>query len=158
MDTKSSLRDLTGQRFGKLVVIERTEDHITPSGKHLVKWLCKCDCGKKTKVLSSNLKNNITTSCGCVARKIRRTKRDTPNRNAENYIGKVFGLLTVVEEIKPYRSTGLKIRCFKCQCYCGKFKNVRASQLTSGVTVSCGCISSKKLELLKDFLKNHNNE
>ena len=31
--------DLSGQKFGKLTVIKRVEDHITPSGQHKQLWL-----------------------------------------------------------------------------------------------------------------------
>lgn len=37
----SRLKDLTGQRFGRLVVIERTENFITPSGQPQTAWLCQ---------------------------------------------------------------------------------------------------------------------
>lgn len=147
-----NLRDLTGQKFGKLTVIERCEDHVTSSGKHMVKWLCKCDCGRKKKVLSTSLKNGFSTSCGCYANKVRRTKRDTPNSNAEDLIGKVFGLLTVVKEIKPYRIGGLKYRCVRCQCVCGKYKDVRANQLKSGTIISCGCTSPRIFKKIKDLI------
>lgn len=153
--SSSLVKDLIGKRFGRLVVLERTKDHVTPKGKHMVKWLCQCDCGRKVKVLSTALKNGNTTSCGCYSHEVHTTKRDTPNKNAENYIGKVFGLLTVVQEIKPYRNGEFKYRRFRCQCYCGKFKDVRANQLTTGVSISCGCISKRKFEMLKAFLKEH---
>lgn len=53
--------DLTGQRFGKLTVVERAEN--TKEGK--AKWLCRCECGKTTTVTRSNLRSGQTTSCGC---------------------------------------------------------------------------------------------
>lgn len=59
------LIDLTGQKFGRLTVIRRAEDHIQPNGKHATKWLCKCDCGNYTTVLANSLKSGDTTSCGC---------------------------------------------------------------------------------------------
>lgn len=39
--------DLTGQRFGRLIAIKRTDDYISPSNKPSVMWECKCDCGNK---------------------------------------------------------------------------------------------------------------
>lgn len=56
--------DLTGHRFGRLVVLERAEDHITKSGKNVKRWNCLCDCGNKTIVRHGNLRNGKTTSCG----------------------------------------------------------------------------------------------
>lgn len=57
--------DLTGQRFGRYTVIKRAEDQISPSGKHRVMWLCKCDCGNTNAVLSAALVSGHTVSCGC---------------------------------------------------------------------------------------------
>ncbi len=60
--------ELTGQRFGRLTVIKRVENHIFPSGKQKSKWLCKCDCGNEVTVIGCNLtKENGTRSCGCYA-------------------------------------------------------------------------------------------
>ena len=149
-----SLVDLTGHRFGKLTVIKRAEDILTKSGKKLVAWECKCDCGKKCVIRSTNLKSGNTTSCGCVAKKIRRTTRDTPNSNAEDFIGKHFGVLTVEKEIKPYRSPdGSKRRKFRCVCYCGKHKDVRSDELRNNVVVSCGCLSPRDLMRLRKILE-----
>lgn len=40
-------KDLTGKRFGKLTVIRRAKDYITPKGKPHTQWLCVCDCGNE---------------------------------------------------------------------------------------------------------------
>jgi hypothetical protein len=60
--------DLTGWRFGKLVVIERTADKVLNCGTSRAMWLCKCDCGNTKAVSSTNLKCGSTISCGCVNR------------------------------------------------------------------------------------------
>lgn len=68
---KTPLEDLTGQRFGKLVVIEHDDSYLATQEngwKH--KWICLCDCGNKTSVFSGNLKRLHTTSCGCQNRSI----------------------------------------------------------------------------------------
>lgn len=56
--------DLTGKRFGKLVVI-REIDRVNPRIRNL-RWLCRCDCGNETAVLSNKLKSGHTKSCGCI--------------------------------------------------------------------------------------------
>lgn len=54
--------DLSGQRFGHLVVIERAERNPkSPS----TRWICLCDCGKHTIAYSFQLKNDQKRSCGC---------------------------------------------------------------------------------------------
>lgn len=60
------LEDLTGQRFGRLIVIERAETtHVS------TRWKCKCDCGKECIVLAQNLKKGHTISCGCYREEVR---------------------------------------------------------------------------------------
>ena len=56
------LNDLTGQRFGRLTVIERA----CPEKKGKVYWICRCDCGNYSIVQSGNLKSGNTTGCGCM--------------------------------------------------------------------------------------------
>ena len=55
------LIDLTGQRFGRLVVIERADN----SADGRARWLCRCDCGQSKTVLGEHLKKGRTKSCGC---------------------------------------------------------------------------------------------
>lgn len=53
--------DLTGQRFGRLVVTHLAERR---GSKNI--WLCQCDCGHTSKVDISNLNTGSTQSCGCL--------------------------------------------------------------------------------------------
>lgn len=56
------LIDLTGQRFGRLTVIERANK---PGEGYSPTWLCKCDCGNTKIVVGQSLRSGITVSCGC---------------------------------------------------------------------------------------------
>lgn len=56
--------DLTGKRYGKLVVIK--EDGKDKYNK--IMWLCKCDCGNTVRVLGNSLRLGNTKSCGCLQR------------------------------------------------------------------------------------------
>lgn len=58
----SKLIDLTGQRFGRLVVVKRADN----SADGRARWLCKCDCGKEIVTYGSWLRNGDTKSCGCL--------------------------------------------------------------------------------------------
>ena len=58
--------DLTGQRFGRLVVIERAEN----SNAQKAQWLCQCDCGKSVVVCGTHLRSGHTQSCGCFSREV----------------------------------------------------------------------------------------
>ena len=61
----SNYIDLTGQRFGRLTVLGRADDHITAKGYKHVMWHCVCDCGNKKVVRGKSLRGGVTTSCGC---------------------------------------------------------------------------------------------
>lgn len=63
---EAHLIDLTGLRFGKLVVLEREEFSISDREGH---WICQCDCGNKKTVLARALINGSTLSCGCLKSK-----------------------------------------------------------------------------------------
>ena len=61
----NGLIDLTGQRFGKLTVLQR--DTSKPIGHDCATyWLCKCDCGNECSVPAAHLRKGQTKSCGCM--------------------------------------------------------------------------------------------
>lgn len=66
---KLKRKDLSGQRFGKLVALEIDEDYmnnfrsLTDARAY---WKCKCDCGNYKTVSTNNLLQNHTMSCGCI--------------------------------------------------------------------------------------------
>ena len=67
--------DLTGKRFGRLVVMEIAEkqyDHET--------WLCKCDCGNEKIISKRSLLSGSSRSCGCLLDETRKK----PNRITHN--------------------------------------------------------------------------
>ena len=59
------LKDLTGQTFGKLTVIERADSRLDKYGRKVAYWRCKCLCGKVTEVRGAELTSGHTKSCGC---------------------------------------------------------------------------------------------
>jgi hypothetical protein len=66
--TNKNFKDLSGKRFGSLLVIEYSGYRSTPSGTKKYYFLCQCDCGVKKYVPSVNLLNGKSTSCGCYNR------------------------------------------------------------------------------------------
>lgn len=63
------IKDLTGQKFGRLKVMPayRHDKKI-----HTTFWLCKCDCGNFTFVKRTNLISGNTKSCGCYAKQVKK--------------------------------------------------------------------------------------
>ena len=65
------LNDLTGKRFGRLVVIERV---YWPEGRGPF-WLTKCDCGNEHIVRGDALTIWATRSCGCLRYDLAKERR-----------------------------------------------------------------------------------
>lgn len=63
------LIDLTGQKFGRLTVLERTGN--STDGK--ARWICECECGNVLVVQGNHLREGVTRSCGCLAIETRTT-------------------------------------------------------------------------------------
>ena len=85
--------DLTGERFGRLTVIELIgRDEFS----HKL-WRCKCDCGNEKVVTTSSLTQKHTTSCGCYYHEYMSATKST-HRMSETKLFKVY--------------TQMKKRCF----------------------------------------------
>lgn len=78
------LIDLTNQKFGKLLVLEKA---ITQNEK--VMWKCLCDCGNIVFVKGVNLKNNRTKSCGCIKMEVL-LKRNTKHNQRHTKLYEVW--------------------------------------------------------------------
>jgi hypothetical protein len=59
----SHLIDMTGQRFGKLTVIEKAAPNTKTPGAY---WRCVCDCGNEKVVVGTALRRGDYQSCGCL--------------------------------------------------------------------------------------------
>ncbi len=62
ISTHPLFKDITGQRFGRLVV-----QQYAGSDKHgKAHWLCLCDCGKTATINGSSMRVGNAGSCGCM--------------------------------------------------------------------------------------------
>lgn len=62
--------DITGQRFGRLLVVDIAKNRISSGGHQRTMWLCKCDCGKELAVSTNSILKGETKSCGCLHREV----------------------------------------------------------------------------------------
>ena len=69
----SNFIDLTGQKFGRLTVIERVENN--KHGK--ARWKCECECGNDVFIPTGDLKSGRTQSCGCFNKERTKESRTT---------------------------------------------------------------------------------
>lgn len=126
-----NLIDITGQRFGRLVVIKQSKT----KGKQTC-WDCVCDCGKTKTARSDLLRKGWTQSCGCLSSELTRERR------LKKIAGQKFGMLTAIKRIPASKSGDGRTR-WLCKCDCGKTTKVVTNQLTTGHTKSCGCRKEK---------------
>lgn len=78
------IEDLTGKRFGRLVILELTNKR-TSGGSTI--WKCQCDCGNLCEASSQNLKGGSKQSCGCLSReqKYKRIRSTAVKNGRKNY-------------------------------------------------------------------------
>jgi len=62
--------NLSGKVFNRLTVIKQVDDYVKTNGKHIAKWLCKCQCGCFVEVTGESLKSGHTKSCGCLIKEV----------------------------------------------------------------------------------------
>ena len=129
------LIDLTGQKFGRLTVINKSEKR-NASGQ--VYWNCLCDCGKECTICGTSLRIGKTKSCGCY--NLEKTAERGRNR-LEDLTGQTFGKLTVLYRVENHiQKNGQQKTQWHCKCECGNECDVCADYLKANRTKSCGCI------------------
>ena len=120
------IKDITGQKFGKLTAIEPTERRSNGN----VVWKCKCDCGNEYFVPAGELQKGNTRSCGCL--------------HKANLTEQKFGKLTALEPTDKKMGNSI---IWKCKCDCGNFSEAAVNILRSGKTKSCGCLNNEYEDL-----------
>jgi hypothetical protein len=128
-----SFIDLTGQRFGRLVVVRRVEDNRHRQAQ----WLCTCDCGNTITCVGYRLRTSDTKSCGCF-----KHDRSASIGRARTIPldGGIFGRWTVIERAGSSPGKG-GLALWRVRCECGNERNIQGVALRGGRSRSCGCLS-----------------
>lgn len=118
--------DLSGKRYGRLTVVSRVDDHITPSGRHHLKWKCICDCGNEIVTRGDALKDGRTQSCGCVRSEVAHKRASTHGESKS----KLYGVWSAMKSrcynpnsphYDDYGGRGITV-CLEWREYYEKFK------------------------------------
>lgn len=77
------VNDLTGHRFGKLIVVSRD---LLNTKSNKSRWVCRCDCGTTVTVIGNSLMSEKSTNCGCVrSQKLRERNGTHGGSNTKEY-------------------------------------------------------------------------
>lgn len=136
---ESTTNSVIGKTYGKLLIIDELEPHITPNGSKQRIVKCQCACGNVFDIrLTSARKNGKCTRC-----------RYKDHR--ADLTGKRFGKLVVISMADDYLSpSGHRLARCRCLCDCGNTCDVNMSALVTGATRSCGCINNSRGLLKSD--------
>ena len=137
--TLYNAKDITGQRFGILTALHRSDQRIY--GR--VAWECKCDCGNTTTLPVASLTSGATKSCGCMKGK----------SNILEISGEKFGRLTALHILDQQKDGNY---LWECLCDCGRTVLVPGTKLRKGEVKSCGCLHKDVcLENAVDYIKKY---
>ena len=130
-----SRKDLTGMRFGRLVVTNMVE---VSGGKSIAE--CVCDCGEKVFRPAVYLTCGDTTSCGCAQRDA------VAESNTKDFRGVISDFGIEFLSRSHQNSHGTWMWNCKCGC-CGNTFIAMPAKVLSGHTSSCGCSRRSTMEI-----------
>lgn len=106
-----NFKDLTGKRFGRLIV-----KYYVGKNKHKqTLWLCECDCGSLKEVLAGRLQSGVTKSCGCIRKEGVHRIHNHISENGQDHFYKAW--------------TSMKMRCKRDLAYVNKGITVASNWL-----------------------------
>lgn len=134
------MKDLSNKKFGRLLVLEKTNKRSSGS----VIWKCLCDCGNFVEVSTRSLNSNNTKSCGCLNTEKRKQRIEAYNKTRINDLtNQVFGKLLVLNKTNLKSGTNT---VWKCLCECGNITYVSSNNLNinnKNYIKSCGCLKKE---------------
>lgn len=101
---QGKFEDLYGKRFGRLIVTAYMGNK---------RWLCRCECGNKSIVITQHLKSEHTKSCGCLnAESRKRTKNVKHGFWNTNYSKGTMKFYKMWQSLKA-RCDNINNKCYK---------------------------------------------
>lgn len=99
----TQMKDITGQRFGRLVALKVAGKN--KYGRYL--WLCKCDCGNEKIAAGNDLRRGATKSCGC----FQKESRITSNIKHGLYYTRLHRIWTIMKA-RCYNKNNNRFHCY----------------------------------------------
>lgn len=124
---------VVGRRCGYWTILALSYAVVGRSRTSRLMARCRCDCGRVRNVQVLNLRSGASQSCGCRA-------HDAQTRLTHEHRARLIGrrfhrwtILAIAQEAgRPYA---------RCQCRCGRTKDVSLYSVVHGLSKSCGCLS-----------------
>ncbi len=129
----AAFKDLTGERFGRLRVVERADDVIYRDGRKRTAWLCLCDCGTSCIIAGSTLQSGTSNSCGCLRSDLLKA-RNTKHNGSFERLYRVWNDIKKrcynpsYKQFKDYGGRGIKV----CDEWLKDYSAFRAFALQNG--------------------------
>jgi len=123
-----AFKDLTGQRFGRLTVLER-DGYL--HGKNA--WKCQCDCGRIVRRTGSAMLQGVSLSCGCMRRELA-AERHTKHNHCGTRLYTVYNNMKARcynphnHKFHRYGARGIKI----CEGWLNDFNNFYEWAMSNG--------------------------
>lgn len=143
----ADLIDLSGNRYGKLIVLRKGSGRKTKGGQYIATWVCKCDCGNIVEIDGQKLRKGHTKSCGCL-------KKNNKGSRFNDLTGKRFNRLTVIRFI-PQEERTTRQYDWLCKCDCGNEVKANAYKLKNGLQQSCGCLKEEMKPRLGEITRKY---
>lgn len=121
------------KKYGNWTVGERDLTNTS----HDPYYICTCDCGTVRSVKGSRLRDGKSLSCGC-----------SRNRKNELKPGEIFNRWTIVK-LSDTKTRSDTSAFYWCKCECGNEGRVRARDLITGHSKSCGCLRLERLTSIR---------
>lgn len=107
----SKLIDLSGLRFGRLLVVCRAPNQ---PGRTIAMWRCRCDCGGESIVRGAHLRCGLIESCGCLGREARVAAKTTHGKHGSRLYGVWCNMKNrcynkTVRSYKDYGARGVRV-------------------------------------------------
>ncbi len=128
MSGTKMLKDIKGQRFGRLVVLHLAPEYDKSEGAY---WVCQCDCGsEQRKVKGYFLRSGKTQSCGCF-------HHEELSKRVSGFLGQAAATQCWNNYKHIARARGLAFELSKEQFF----------KLTKGNCFYCGCEPYQVIEV-----------
>jgi hypothetical protein len=141
-----AIKDLTGQTFGKLLILNRaSKEEVQAAGissnLYCAYWYCKCSCGNMTLFRGTSLSAGEYTQCSECAKKQR---SNSALKHRVMYAGHTYNNLEIIEDLNEKDDKGNWLCLAKCTC--GNLIKRPGVYIKNGNTKSCGCLKTLLLK------------